>query len=139
MFAKPLVVQRARSCCLICKINPFSFLFCHVIHFFIFFFCGTCHLELLQLQIRMLQSCPYLQNSSFSIGQKYEKCFQIRFRKLKACVIKGNQPRVITEGNYTSRNSDGCRWAITSQPQFKFAYSSIMMPLNHAGVRIDVT
>lgn len=97
------------------------------------FFVVLSHLELLQLQIRMLQSCPYLQNSSFSIGHKYEKCFQIRFRKLKACVIKGNQPRVITEGNYTSRNSDGCRWAITSQPQFKFAYSSIMMPLNHAG------
>ncbi|KAG5550002.1 hypothetical protein RHGRI_015088 [Rhododendron griersonianum] len=88
------------------------------------------------LQSRVLQhySCPYLQNSAFFIGRKYEKCFQIRFRKLDvSCVIKSNQPGVISEGSPTSRNSDGCRWAITSQPQFKLGHSCIMMPLNLAG------
>ncbi|XP_058215299.1 uncharacterized protein LOC131326515 isoform X1 [Rhododendron vialii] len=93
-------------------------------------------LQSVMLQSRVLQhySCPYLQNSAFCIGRKYEKCFQMRLRKLNvSCVIKSNQPGVISAGSPTSRNSDGCRLAITSQPQFKLGHSCIMMPLNFAG------
>ncbi|CAL5402335.1 hypothetical protein CsSME_00025706 [Camellia sinensis var. sinensis] len=94
-----------------------------------------------KLQNRALQNynCSYLQNSSFCIGDKYEKCFQLRFRKIRvSCMINANQPRVIrlvSERNFHTFGSfvDGSTWALTSQPQLKVGHSNTMMPSNIFG------
>ncbi|KAL7244393.1 hypothetical protein ACSBR1_016607 [Camellia fascicularis] len=91
-----------------------------------------------KLQNRVLQNynCSYLQNSSFCIGDKYEKCFQLRFRKIRvSCMINANQPRVIrlvSERNFHPFGSfvDGSTWALTSQPQLKVGHSNTMTPSN---------
>ncbi|KAF5947055.1 hypothetical protein HYC85_017283 [Camellia sinensis] len=97
--------------------------------------------EMIVLQNRALQNynCSYLQNSSFCIGDKYEKCFQLRFRKIRvSCMINANQPRVIrlvSERNFHTFGSfvDGSTWALTSQPQLKVGHSNTMMPSNIFG------
>ena len=84
-------------------------------------------------------NCSYLRSSALCIGDRYDKCFNVKFIKLRtSCVIKDNQRRVfslVSEKKCHSFSSffDG---SMLSLPQLKVGHSNTVLPLNGFGYRL---
>ncbi|XP_057459985.1 LOW QUALITY PROTEIN: uncharacterized protein LOC130750403 [Actinidia eriantha] len=97
--------------------------------------------NVIMLQNRVMQNynCSYLRSSALCIGDKYDKCFNVKFIKLRtSCVIKDNQPRAfrLVFGKNCHSFSSFFDGSMLSLPQLKVGHSNTVLPLNVFGYRL---